>query len=73
MKIIIYGYYNNNNLGDELFKLSFTKLFSKHELVFTNKLDEHNNIDLLIIGDSSIFTIIFDAQTGMEIQIGGTY
>ena len=26
-----------------------------------------------MIGDSSIFPIIFDAQTGMEIQIGGTY
>lgn len=26
-----------------------------------------------LIGDSSIFPIIFDAQTGMEIQIGGTY
>lgn len=26
-----------------------------------------------LIGDSSIFPIIFDAQTGIEIQIGGTY
>lgn len=26
-----------------------------------------------LIGDGSIFPIIFDAQTGMEIQIGGTY
>jgi polysaccharide pyruvyl transferase WcaK-like protein len=62
MNILIYGWYNNdynkikhNNAGDELFKDTFTSLFPKHNLTFTDKLNKDNtqNYDAVFLGGGS--------------------
>lgn len=42
-KILVYGWYSHNNIGDELFKVAFQKLFPSYTFIFVDKL----TIDIL--------------------------
>lgn len=55
MQALVYGWYNKANLGDELFKLAFQKLFPNFKFTFTDKLDINNTeaADIIIFGGGS--------------------
>lgn len=36
--ILVYGWYNKGNIGDELFKEAFTSLFPEYSFIFTDKI-----------------------------------
>lgn len=53
--ILIYGYYNKNNFGDDWFARTFQKLFSGCNIKFTdNKLELLKSWDYIIIGGGNI-------------------
>src|SRR5271169_5499207 len=37
--ILVYGYYNHKNMGDELFKLAFETIFPDYQFIFTDTID----------------------------------
>jgi len=53
--IIVYGYYNQQNLGDDIFKYVYEKILNRHNLIFTtvetNKFPEDTDIILYSGGD----------------------
>lgn len=56
MKILVFGWYGKQNIGDESYKLSFPRLFSGHELTFTERptkelVDSH---DAIVLGGGNI-------------------
>lgn len=59
--VLVYGWYNNRNLGDELFKIAFQKIFNpnvvnpKYIFRFVNCLDKDNinNCDVIFFGGGS--------------------
>lgn len=55
-KVLVYGWYNQNNLGDELFKDAFNNLFPEFEFVFTDyiRVEHLKNIDAIFIGGGSL-------------------
>jgi exopolysaccharide biosynthesis predicted pyruvyltransferase EpsI len=62
MKILILGYYDKNNLGDELFKLAFKKILYRHDLVIRNvyNIDEiPYDIDIVVIGGGDVINNYF--------------
>lgn len=54
-KVLILGFYHHRNLGDELFKEAFKKLFPDYELTFTNHITvpQATNCDAIFIGGGS--------------------
>lgn len=48
---MIYGHYNHQNIGDELFKVAFKKLFPSYNFTFT----DHLTVDLLEDKDALFF------------------
>jgi hypothetical protein len=60
MIIVVYGYYDHYNLGDELFKEAFLKLFPNNKFTFTNKLHQfYPNADLVIVGGGDLYNEYF--------------
>lgn len=61
MKILIVGYYDKCNLGDELFKESFKLLFPSHELYICNidDIPRTTYFDLLIFGGGDLMNEYF--------------
>jgi hypothetical protein len=55
MNVLVYGFYNVHNLGDELFKLAFRKLFPKYKLTFVNYITYYHlqNCDAIFFGGGS--------------------
>ena len=54
MKIFVFGWYGQNNLGDEVFKLSFRQLWPMHDLTFANAIPkEINTFDEMWVGGGS--------------------
>lgn len=55
MKILVYGWYHQLNIGDELFISAFRKLFPDYEFVFENniKLQDLQDIDAVFFGGGS--------------------
>jgi polysaccharide pyruvyl transferase WcaK-like protein len=53
--ILVYGWYNKGNLGDELFKQAFKKLIPNYNLFFTDKITKKSleNISIIIFGGGS--------------------
>ena len=45
MKILVYGFYDQGNLGDELFKNCFTLLFPEFELDFSSTIPSNSESD----------------------------
>lgn len=61
MNILILGYYNRNNLGDDLFKLVFGNILS-HNLTFSNPDDIKKipeNTDIVIVGGGDLINDYF--------------
>ncbi len=66
MKIAIFGYYNQNNTGDDLFRCVFEYIFKDHDVVFIkpgNAVDDMRNFldkfDVFICGGGDVFTDYF--------------
>lgn len=62
-KIIIVGYYDHSNLGDELFRLAFEKLLNGHTLTFVDvdQLLNYNafNYDAIVLGGGDVVNDYF--------------
>ena len=66
MSVLIYGFYNKNNIGDDLFKKCFELLFPNNTLLFT----DHINLDLLQNNDTVVFGAgsILDGEIALSDQ-----
>lgn len=55
MKILVYGFYNNSNLGDNLFIEAFRHLFPDFDFIFTETIaeDKLRGIDAVFFGGGS--------------------
>ncbi len=55
-KILVYGWYNQGNLGDDLFVDAFKNLFPQFEFRFTNHItnDHLKDIDAVFLGGGSL-------------------
>jgi len=55
LKVFVFGWYGQNNLGDEVFKISFRQLWPAHDLTFGNTLPKNinTNYDELWVGGGS--------------------
>lgn len=62
-KIIHYGYYNEMNCGDDMFKLVFNYLHNKYypyyEITFQNKINKNDTSDLIIVGGGDLINPYF--------------
>ncbi len=54
-KVLVYGYYNKSNLGDDLFTDAFKGLFPDYQFTFTDviKEDQLNKVDAVFFGGGS--------------------
>ncbi len=54
-RVLVFGWYNHSNTGDELFKLAFQRLFPEFDFTFTDyfKLSELHHTDAVFIGGGS--------------------
>lgn len=55
MKVLVYGWFNHSNVGDELFKDVFNKLFPEYNFTFTDHftLENVNGADAIFFGGGS--------------------
>jgi polysaccharide pyruvyl transferase WcaK-like protein len=55
MKILVYGWYHQSNIGDDLFANAFRKLFPNYEFVYHNsiRLQDLRDIDAVFFGGGS--------------------
>jgi polysaccharide pyruvyl transferase WcaK-like protein len=55
VKILVCGFYNKGNTGDDLFELAFKTLFPKYDFIFTDLITKQNleNIKYVIFGGGS--------------------
>jgi polysaccharide pyruvyl transferase WcaK-like protein len=53
--ILVYGWYNHDNIGDELFKQAFQTLFPKYRFIFTDFIDRQllDQVSVVFIGGGS--------------------
>lgn len=53
--VLVWGWFNHKNIGDELFKEAFKTLFPQHNFIFTDTLtsDNTNNADAIFFGGGS--------------------
>ena len=65
MKVLVYGYYHKQNLGDDLFQEAFKKLFPAFDFTFVNKITTVSDYDLIIFGGGSLLE--GDPQLGDKI------
>lgn len=82
MKYIIFGFYNHDNIGDEMFKAAFTNLFPTDNLTFWELSDINNvileNFDAVIVGGGDLlndfygikYTECLQKYTGYKIALG---
>ena len=56
MRLLVYGWYNHGNIGDESYKLSFPQIFSEHDLRFTDDPGtiDPGSYDVLVVGGGNI-------------------
>jgi exopolysaccharide biosynthesis predicted pyruvyltransferase EpsI len=63
MKILVVGYYNHNNLGDDMYQVAFPKLLVGHQLDFIDiiKLKNKSPIgyDLIVLGGGDVMNNYF--------------
>jgi hypothetical protein len=70
MNATCYGWFNHNNVGDELFKDAFTKLFPDYNFTFTDHftLENVNNADVIFLGGGSFLNQpIFIPEDWMDV------
>jgi polysaccharide pyruvyl transferase WcaK-like protein len=58
-KILVYGWYGHNNVGDELMAEAIRKIFNEHEIKFVSHLKslDYQWCDILIIGGGSFLSM----------------
>jgi len=68
MNVLVYGFYNVNNLGDELFKLAFKKIFPDYSFTFVNYIEEHHikNCDAIFFGGGSFLDNPIQSEVSKE-------
>ena len=73
MNVLVYGWYcsdsdNPGNLGDELFKLAFKKIFPDYSFTFVNYIEEHHikNCDAIFFGGGSFLDNPIQSQVSKE-------
>lgn len=56
MRILVYGWYNHGNLGDESYKFSFKETWKEHDFTFVDNIldSDINRFDLCIIGGGDV-------------------
>jgi hypothetical protein len=67
MKILLYGYYNKHNFGDDLFKFIFEKYLKNKEIEYTvlnpndlnNSYESEYNFDAILFGGGEIINDYF--------------
>ena len=68
MKILITGYYDRNNYGDDMYQSSFPKVFPKDDIIFVdiNKLNQYTKeilekekFNLVVLGGGDVLTHYF--------------
>jgi len=68
MKVLVYGWYGNSNLGDEAFKDAFIHLFPQFEFTFKNHIPKNvNDYDAVWFGGGSFLDGPFVNPSGVEI------
>lgn len=55
-KVLVYGWYNHGNLGDDLFVAAFRYLFPTFNFIFTDRITSQNlqDVDAVFIGGGSL-------------------
>jgi polysaccharide pyruvyl transferase WcaK-like protein len=61
-KIIVLGWYNHQNIGDESYKIAFPLLFPNIDFTFTDKLPPIVDADAIILGGGDILYTDFSKQ-----------
>lgn len=56
MEILVLGFYNKNNIGDESYKQTFTKLFPQHSLTFVDSLQKEaiDKCEAVLLGGGNV-------------------
>lgn len=56
MKILVYGWYNSGNIGDNLFCEAFSKLFPSHQFSYTKVITKENiaDVEAVFFGGGSL-------------------
>lgn len=63
MNIVCLGWYGSNqNLGDHSYKLTFPIVFPKHNLQFTEKIENINGIDAVFVGGGNVANLYYINQ-----------
>jgi hypothetical protein len=70
-KTLVYGFYGHDNIGDELFKIAFEKLFPEYEFTFTDHLSLEllENKDALFFGGGSFLNQYIEGWDIWDINI----
>ena len=68
MKVLVYGFYNTSNLGDELFKLAFKKIFPDYSFTFVNYIEDHHikNCNAIFFGGGSFLDNPIQSEVSKE-------
>ena len=56
MKLLVLGWYDHHNIGDESYKLTFKNLFPQHSLTFVNSLkkEDVDECEAIILGGGNV-------------------
>jgi len=67
IQVLIYGFYNHNNLGDELFKIAFAKLFPQFNFYFTDylSLELISKFNIIFFGGGSFLDQNINMEKGL--------
>src|SRR5579885_2609789 len=64
--ILVYGWYNQGNVGDELFKEAFKHLFPEYQFIFIDKITKNSLKDVaaVFIGGGSFLYAPLNMEDG---------
>lgn len=69
-KILVYGYYDKSNLGDDLFADAFQSLFPDYQFTFTDHIKPHQlDVDAVFFGGGSFLTESLKASSEVFEQL----
>ena len=65
--ILVYGWYNQGNVGDELFKDTFTNFFPNYNFIFVSRIEKYYlaDISFVFIGGGSFLFAPINMQDGV--------
>jgi Polysaccharide pyruvyl transferase len=70
-RVVIYGFYSHESLGDEMFRIVFAKMLPSCELIFTDQLNDKvlNKADVLIVGGGSFLETKIDIPSNLTMPL----